>query len=443
MSDHATRLDLDAFWMPFTANRRYKDNPRIFFESASGMYYTTTEGRRVMDCTAGLWCVAAGHGRQSIAAAVMQQLQVLDYAPAFQAGHPQPFALASRIAALAPAGMDQVFFTTSGSESVDSALKIAIAYHRSKGNGQKLRFISRERAYHGVNFGGLSVGGIGRNRRQFALMLPGVDFLPHTHDLAHMAFSRGQPAWGVHLADDLERLVELHDASTIAAVIVEPVAAATGVLVPPQGYLQRLREICTRHDILLIFDEVVTGFGRLGTAFAAQFSGVTPDLMTFAKAVTNATIPLGGVIVSSTIGRTIQAATDGIELFHGYTHSGHPVACAAAQATLDIYQSEDLFQRVCDLAPYWERALHSLAGEPHVIDVRNIGLLGAIELAPSRDKGAGVRALTIQAECFRRGIFVRPLGDSVVMSPPFIIEPAQIDEMVEALRQGIRAAVAS
>jgi beta-alanine--pyruvate transaminase len=431
--------DLNAFWMPFTANRRYKAHPQIFFESAAGMHYTTRDGRQVLDGTAGLWCVAAGHGRKNIAEAIAQQVQTLDFAPAFQAGHPLPFEVANRIAALAPADLNYVFLTNSGSEAVDSALKIALAYHRAKGDGQKSRFIGRERAYHGVNFGGLSVAGIGRNRRQFPLMLPGVDYLPHTHDLKHMAFSRGQPTWGAHLADSLERLIDLHDASTIAAVIIEPVAGATGVLVPPKGYLKRLREICSKHDILLIFDEVVTGFGRLGFPFAAQESGVTPDLITFAKAVTNATVPLGGVIASSGVYEAITSACDGIELFHGYTYSGHPVACAAARATLDIYQEERLFERVRELASYWEKALHSLVGEPHIVDIRNIGLLGAIELTPDIDKVSGARGLAVQADCFARNVFVRQVGDAIVLSPPFIIERGQIDEIVAALREAIRA----
>lgn len=410
----------------------------MFFESAKGMHYVTSEGRKILDGTAGLWCVAAGHGRRSIAEAVAQQIEALDFAPAFQVGHPKPFALAKRIAALAPESLDHVFFTNSGSEAVDSAMKIALAYHRAKGHGQKQRFIGRERAYHGVNFGGLSVSGIGRNRRQFPLMLPGVAHLPHTHDLKHMGLSRGQPVWGVHLAEALERLIDLHDASTIAAVIIEPVAGATGVLVPPRGYLERLREICSKHDILLVFDEVVTGFGRLGAPFAAQATGVTPDMITFAKAVTNATVPLGGVIASSSVYDAIASPTEGIELFHGYTYSGHPVSCAAAMATLDIYQKEGLFERVRELSPYWEKALHSLADEPHVVDVRNIGLLGAVEMDPDRKLGPGSRALAVQTKCFERNVFVRPVGDAVVLSPPFIIEPHQIDEIVDALRKAIR-----
>lgn len=410
----------------------------MFFESASGMYYNTADERRILDATAGLWCVAAGHGRRKIAEAIADQVGKLDFAPAFQVGHPLPFILAERIAALAPEGLGRVFFTNSGSEAVDTSLKIALAYHRSRGNGQKLRFIGRERAYHGVNFGGLSVAGIGRNRRQFPLMLPGVDYLPHTHNLEYMAFSRGQPKWGKHLADVLEHLIELHDPTTIAAVIVEPVAGATGVLVPPLGYLARLREICSKHDILLIFDEVVTGFGRLGVPFAAQYSGVLPDMITFAKAVTNATVPLGGVIASSHVFDAIASASAGIELFHGYTYSGHPVACAAALATLDIYREEGLFERVRQLAPYWEEVLHSLTNVPHVVDIRNIGLLGAIELLPDRDRGVGVRGLAVQAECFRRGVFVRPVADTIVLSPPFIIESGEIDELISIVRSAIR-----
>jgi beta-alanine--pyruvate transaminase len=434
MNPQLVPSDLEAFWMPFTSNRRFKADPRIFFESAAGAYYQDQTGHEILDATSGLWCVSAGHGRAEIAAAVGRQIEQLDYAPAFQVGHPLPFELARRIAALAPAGLNRVFFTNSGSEAVDTALKIALAFHRARGNGQKIRFIGRDRAYHGVGFGGISVGGIARNRMQFAAMLPGVDHLAHTHDLEHAAFSRGQPDSGAHLAEELQRLIDLHDASNIAAVIVEPVAAAAGVLVPPHGYLARLRELCTRHDIVLIFDEVVTGFGRLGKPFAAQALGVTPDLICFAKSVTNATVPLGGVIASTSVYETVTGATDGVELFHGYTYSGHPVSCAAALATLDIYQHERLFERVTSLAPYWEQSLHALRDLPGVLDIRNLGLLGAVQWSPEDGRPSGARALAIQAACFKRGVFVRPVADSIVLSPPYIIEREQIDTIVDTIR---------
>ncbi len=431
--------DTHAFWMPFTANRQFKSGPRISFVSARGMYYRDAEGREILDGTGGLWCVAAGHGRDSIADAIAAQARSLDFSPAFQVGHPQPFRLATRLAAMAPTELGHVFFTNSGSEAVDTALKIALAYHRARGDGHRIRLIGRERAYHGVNFGGMSVAGIGRNRRQFPVQLPGVDHLRHTYDRSQMAFSRGQPAWGRHLADDLEHLAELHDPSTIAAVIVEPVAGATGVLVPPVGYLDRLRELCSRFGILLIFDEVVTGFGRLGAAFAAEALQVKPDLITFAKAVTNATVPLGGVLVSSHVHDAIlDASGPGIEFFHGYTYSGHPVSCAAGNAALDIYESEQLFDRARTLSDHWETALHSLAGEPLVTDIRNLGLLGAVELE-SLAGSPGVRGAALQAACFREGLFCRAVADSVVLSPPLIIDVDQIDRIVSIIRAALRA----
>lgn len=424
--------ELAAFWMPFSANADYKRAARMIV-SASGMYYRTAQGRDILDATAGLWCVAAGHGRAEIADAVNAQLRGLDFAPAFQLGHPGPFQLASRIARLAPGNLDHVFFTNSGSEGVDTALKIALAYHRVRGEASRQRLIGRERAYHGVNMGGLSVSGIGNNRKQFGLLVAGVDHLPHTHDPAHDAFSRGQPPHRAHFAEALERIVALHDASNIAAVIVEPVAGATGVLPPPQGYLQQLREICTRHGILLIFDEVVTGFGRTGSAFAAQTFAVEPDMIVFAKAVTNAAVPMGGVIVSKQIYETFVTGAPGVEIFHGYTYSGHPVAAAAANATLTIYEQEHLFERAARLAPHWETMLHNLAGLPHVTDIRNLGLLGAIDLQP-RDGAPGARGWAAHMACWERGILVRAAGDTLVMSPPLVIEPAQIDEIGETLR---------
>ncbi|TCO81938.1 beta-alanine--pyruvate transaminase [Plasticicumulans lactativorans] len=433
----ATVPDMDALWMPFTANRQFKAEPRLLV-SAEGMHYTTHDGRRVLDGAAGLWCVNAGHGRRRIVEAVAAQVAELDYAPGFQMGHPKAFELASRLIELTGDRMGQVFYTNSGSESVDTALKIAIAYHRARGEGTRTRLIGRERGYHGVGFGGISVGGIGNNRKFFGPLLNGVDHLPHTHDLAHNAFSRGQPAWGAHLADELERIVALHDASTIAAVIVEPVAGSTGVLLPPQGYLQRLREICDKHGILLIFDEVITGFGRLGTPFACDRFDVTPDLITAAKGLTNGTVPMGAVFTRPGIYEAfMQGPEHVIELFHGYTYSGHPLACAAALATLDIYAEEGLLTRGSELAAYWEEAVHGLAGLPHVIDVRNLGLIGAIELAPLPGQPT-VRAYRVFNECYRRGVMVRFTGDTIALSPPLIIEKSHIDELVGTLGEVLR-----
>src|SRR5471032_1369630 len=375
----ATNPELDAFWMPFTANRQFKANPRLLAR-AKGMFYWTQDGREILDGVAGLWCVNAGHGRREINEAVARQLSVMEYAPTFQMGHPIAFELVNRLAKIAPSGLDRVFFTNSGSESVDTALKIAIAYHRARGAGQRTRFIGREKGYHGVGFGGMSVGGIVNNRKFFgSSMLPGVDHLPHTLDIEHNAFSRGLPQWGSHLANDLERLIALHDASTIAAVIVEPLSGSAGVILPPVGYLKRLREICDKHGILLIFDEVITGFGRVGKPFAALAFDVTPDLMTTAKGLTNGAIPMGAVFAQRKIyDAFMQGAESAIELFHGYTYSAHPVACAAALATLDIYVKEGLLTRAATLSTPWENAVHSLHGLPHVIDVRNYGLIGGV-----------------------------------------------------------------
>jgi beta-alanine--pyruvate transaminase len=430
--------DLDAFWMPFTANRQFKANPRLLAR-AEGMHYWTADGRQVLDGVAGLWCVNAGHGRPEITAAVTRQLATMEFAPTFQMGHPIAFELASRLAQLAPPGLDRVFFTNSGSESVDTALKIAIAYQRARGLSGKTRLIGREKGYHGVGFGGISVGGIVNNRKAFAsVMLPGVDHLPHTLDHAHNAYSRGLPHWGKHLADDLERLIALHDASTIAAVIVEPISGSAGVILPPVGYLQRLREICDKNDILLIFDEVITGFGRTGKPFAAETFGVTPDLMTTAKGLTNGAIPMGAVFSHRRVHDAfMQGPEHLVELFHGYTYSAHPVACAAALATLDIYDSEALLSRAATIAPLWEDAMHSLAGLPHVIDIRNFGLIGAVELEPRAGK-PGTRAFDVFLQCFERGIMVRQTGDTIALSPPLIIEPAQIARLVEVLGSVLR-----
>jgi beta-alanine--pyruvate transaminase len=427
------RKELEAFWMPFTANRQFKAHPRIFV-SAKDMHFTTEDGRQVLDGTAGLWCVNAGHCREKIAEAVSQQVRTLDFGPTFQMGHPGPFELADRLIKLIPGGeFDHVFFGNSGSEAVESALKIAIAYHRVRGQGTRQRLIGRERGYHGVNFGGISVGGISTVRKFFGGMLTGVDHLPHTFNLQHQAFSKGQPEWGAHLADELERIVALHDASNIAAVIVEPVAGSTGVLIPPKGYLQRLREICDKHGILLIFDEVITGFGRLGASFAAEYFGVVPDMITVAKGITNGTVPMGAVFVRKGIYDAFMDAPDNaIELFHGYTYSGHPVACAAALATLDIYEEEGLFQRANDLAGYWQEAVHSLKELPHVIDVRNLGLVAGIELEPIPGQPTA-RAFEAFLRAYEKGLLIRTTGDIIALSPPLTIEKHHIDQIAEML----------
>ncbi len=430
--------DLEAFWMPFTANRHFKANPRLLAR-AEGMFYWTPDGREVLDGVSGLWCVNAGHGRREITEAVTKQLSTMEYAPAFQMGHPIAFELANRLAKVAPPGLDRIFFTNSGSESVDTALKIAIAYHRARGAGQRIRFIGREKGYHGVGFGGMSVGGMVNNRKFFgASMLPGVDHLPHTLAIEHNAFSRGLPQWGAHLANELERLIALHDASTIAAVIVEPIAGSAGVILPPIGYLKRLREICDKNDILLIFDEVITGFGRIGRPFASQAFDVTPDLMTTAKGLTNGAVPMGAVFAQRKIyDAFMQGPENAIELFHGYTYSAHPIACAAALATLDIYTREGLLTRAASLASEWENAVHSLRGLPHVIDIRNYGLIGAVEFEPRAGK-PGSRAFEVFLKCFERGVMVRQTGDTIAMSPPLIVESKQIARMVETLGSVIR-----
>lgn len=427
--------DLDALWMPFTANRQYKAAPRLL-ASASGMYYTTHDGRRILDGCAGLWCVAAGHCRKEIADAVAHAAATLDYAPPFQMGHPLEFEAATKVAAIMPPGLDRIFFTNSGSEAVDTALKIALAYHRARGEGQRTRFIGRERGYHGVGFGGMAVGGIGLNRRVFsANLMPGADHLPATLNIAEAAFSKGQPKWGGHLADELERILALHDPSNVAAVIVEPVAGSTGVLIPPAGYLEKLREITSRHGVLLIFDEVITAFGRLGAATAAERFNVTPDLITMAKAINNAAVPMGAVAVRREIhDAVINAAAPGaIELAHGYTYSGHPLAAAAAVATLDLYARENLFARAASLAPAFEEAAHGLRGAPHVKDIRNLGLVAGIELE-SRPGQPGARAYEAFLKCLERGLLVRYTGDILAFSPPLIISEAQIAEMFDIVK---------
>ncbi len=419
--------------MPFTANRQFKKAPRMFV-GAKDMYYTTSDGKQVLDGTAGLWCVNAGHCRPKITEAIQKQAAELDYAPAFQMGHPKAFELANRLVDIAPKGMDNVLFTNSGSESVETALKVALAYHRVKGDGARSRLIGRERGYHGVNFGGISVGGIITNRKMFGTLLTGVDHMPHTHDIARNAFTKGEPEHGANLADELERIVTLHDASTIAAVIVEPVAGSTGVLIPPKGYLQRLRNICDKHGILLIFDEVITGFGRVGTPFAADYFGVTPDIMVTAKGLTNGVIPMGAVFVKGEIHDAfMQGPEHMIEFFHGYTYSGNPIASAAGLATLETYREEGLLTRGAELGDYWAEALHSLKDAPHVIDIRNIGLIGAIELEPIKGEPTK-RAFSAFLKAYDDGLLIRTTGDIIALSPPLIIEKQHIDEIVEKLR---------
>ncbi|MCU7375268.1 aspartate aminotransferase family protein [Paucibacter sp. O1-1] len=430
---------MDAYWMPFTANRQFKKAPRLLTR-ADGMYFTDDKGRQILDGIAGLWCVNAGHNRPKIVQAIQQQAAELDFAPPFQMAHPKAFELAERLAALTPAGLNKVFFTNSGSESVETALKMAIAYHRVRGEGARTRLIGRERGYHGVNFGGISVGGMVANRKMFGTLLSGVDHIRHTHDHARNAFSLGQPAHGAEFADDLERLIALHDASTIAAVIVEPVAGSTGVLIPPQGYLQRLREICDKHGILLIFDEVITGFGRTGNPFGAQTFGVTPDLMTVAKGLTNGCVPMGAVFAKQGIHDAFMNGPEHlIEFFHGYTYSAHPLACAAALGTLDTYADEGLLTRAAELQGYFAESLHALRNEPHVIDIRNIGLVGGIELAPLPGEPAK-RAFNIFLDCYEKGLLIRTTGDTIALSPPLIIERSHIDQIVDTLRGALKRA---
>ena len=429
--------NMDAYWMPFTANRQFKKAPRLLAKS-SGMHFWTPEGREILDGVAGLWCVNAGHTRPKIVKAICEQAAELDFAPPFQMAHPKAFELAEKLVEITPQGLNKVFYTNSGSEAVDTALKMAIAYHRVRGEGARTRLIGRERGYHGVNFGGISVGGIVTNRKMFGTLLAGVDHIRHTHDLARNAYSVGQPEHGAELADDLERLVAWHDASTIAAVIVEPVAGSTGVLLPPKGYLDRLRATCDKHGILLIFDEVITGFGRTGQPFAAQTFGVTPDLMTVAKGITNGCVPMGAVFATDKIHDTFMNGPDHlIEFFHGYTYSAHPLACAAALATLETYADEGLLTRGAQMQGYFADALHALKGLPNVIDVRNIGLVGGIELSPLPGEPAK-RAFNVFLECWEQGVLVRTTGDIVALSPPLIIEKTHIDRIVDVLGAAIK-----
>jgi beta-alanine--pyruvate transaminase len=439
VTETPTPNDLDAWWLPFTANRAFKRRPRMVVR-AKDMHYFTADGGAILDGAAGLWCCNAGHNREPIVAAIQAQAAELDFAPPFQFGHPKAFALASRLAALAPGDLDHVFFCNSGSEAVDTALKIALAYWNISGQGQRTRLIGRERGYHGVGFGGISVGGIVPNRKFFGSLLAGVDHLPHTYNRAEQAFSKGEPDWGAHLADELERIVALHDASTIAAVIVEPMAGSTGVLPPPKGYLQRLRQICDRHGLLLIFDEVITGFGRLGYAFAAERYGVVPDMITFAKAVNSGTVPMAGVIVRKGLHEAFMKGPDhAIEFFHGYTYSAHPLACAAGLATQDVYRDENLFERVRTLEPVWAEAVMSLKGLPNVVDIRTLGLVGAIDLA-SRPDAVGQRGYEAMERAFQEvGIMFRVTGDTIALTPPLIITEDQIGELVDKVGRVIKA----
>jgi beta-alanine--pyruvate transaminase len=431
--------DLDAYWMPFTANRAFKARPR-FVSGAKDMHYFTPDGRKLLDGSAGLWCTNAGHNRDAIVKAIQAQAGELDYAPAFQFAHPKAFELASRIAALAPGDLDQVFFCNSGSEAVDTALKVALAYHNVRGNASRVRLLGRERGYHGVGFGGIAVGGIVSNRKQFGALFAGVDHLTSTYHRAEQAFSVGEPEWGAHLADELDRLVGLHDASTIAAVIVEPVACSTGVLPPPKGYLKRLREICDKHGILLIFDEVITGYGRLGHAFAAERYGVVPDMITFAKGITSGSVPMGGVIVRQGIYDAFMKGPEHvIELFHGYTYSAHPLACAAGLATLDIYRDENLFERARKLEPMWCEAAMGLKGLPNVLDIRPVGLTVGIDLA-SRPDAVGKRGLeALEKGFFEYDFMFRAVGDTLALSPPLIVNESQIGEIFDKLAKVIKA----
>jgi len=430
--------DLQSYWMPFTGNRYFKEHPRLI-DRAEGMYCYTHDGKQLLDAVAGLWCCNAGHCHPKIVEAIQKQAETLDYSMAFQLGHPKVFEMANKLTDIAPDGLDYAFFVNSGSESVDTALKIALAYHRIRGQGERTRFIGREKGYHGVGFGGISVGGLSPNRKMFGAMLPGVDHLPHTHNLEHNAFTRGLPEWGAHFADELENIIALHDASTVAAVIVEPVAGSAGVLIPPKGYLQKLREICDKHGILLIFDEVICAFGRVGDTFASTRFDVTPDLMTTAKGLTSGTVPMGAVLAKSEIYDTFMTGPEGaIELFHGYTYSGHPLAAAAGCATLDVYSEEGLYERARSLEGYFEDALHSLKGEPNVIDVRNFGLIGAVELQGIEGQPTA-RAMQIFRDCYDNGVIIRTTGDTLAFSPPLIIEKEQIDTMVDTVKTALRA----
>jgi len=431
--------DLEAYWMPFTANRQFKSAPRMLV-GAKDMHYTSDDGRQILDGTAGLWCCNAGHGRPQIVEAIQKQAAEMDYAPPFQMGHPAAFELANRLTEIMPGDLNHVFFTNSGSESVDTALKIALAYHKARGEGSRVKFIGRDKGYHGVGFGGISVGGLGNNRKQFGNQLPAVDHMPFFYNRETMGFSKGQSEIGAETADGLESLVALHDASTIAAVIVEPMVGSAGVFIPPKGYLDRLRKICDKHGILLIFDEVISGFGRLGSAFAVDKFNVTPDLVTAAKGLNSGTVPMGAVFARDGIYDTlVNGAPEGaIELFHGYTYSAHPLACAAALAAQKLYQDEGLFARAAELESYWENAAHALNGAPHVIDIRNIGLVAGIELE-SRPGKVGARAFDVFLKAFEKGLLIRTTADTIALSPPLIISKDQIDQIFATLAEILRS----
>lgn len=444
LDEDATNLsidlpDMDSYWMPFTGNRYFKDNPRVIHR-AEGMYCWSHDGRKLLDMVAGLWCCNAGHCDPRIVSAIQEQAADLDYAMAFQLGHPKAFELASKLTNIAPEGIDHAFFVNSGSEAVDTAMKMVLAYHRIKGEGQRIRFIGRERGYHGVGFGGISVGGMSPNRKMFGAMLPGVDHLSHTHNLEHNAFSRGLPSWGEHLADELENIIALHDPSTIAGVIIEPIAGSAGVLLPPKGYLEKIREICTKHGIMLIFDEVICAFGRTGDAFASSRFNVIPDIITTAKGLTSGTVPMGAVLTRNDIYDTFMTGPESaIEFFHGYTYSGHPLAAAAGCATLDAYIEDDMFNRALSLEEKFADALHSLKGEPHVIDIRSLGLIGAVELTPIEGQPTA-RAINIFRDCYDKGLIIRTTGDTIAFSPPLIVKEQQIEETIEIIKASLREA---
>ena len=431
-------LNLDNYWLPFTPNKKFKANPRLL-TSAKGMYYKTDDDREVLDGIAGLWCTNAGHCHPKIVEAVQNQVAELDYATAFNMSHPKAFELAEKISSLTPEGLDRIFYGNSGSEAVETAMKVALAYHASKGEGQRTKFIGREKGYHGVNFGGVSVGGLTPNRKSFGPLLPGIDHMPHTWDVEHMAFSKGQPEWGLHLADELEKILTLQDPSTVAAVIIEPVTGSGGVIVPPKGYLERIREICTKHNVLLIFDEVITGFGRLGCCFAANRFDVRPDMITMAKGLTSAMIPMSAVAFDNSIYDQLMEGPEAmIELFHGYTYSGHPVACAAGIATLDVYEEEGLFDNAKAMEPHFEEAIHSLKGLNQVIDIRNIGLMGAIHFG-SNGLPATEFAAKVFQHCYDNNVLVRYSGEFLVLSPSLIVEQTHIEKIIEALKTAIQS----
>ena len=429
-------LNLDNYWLPFTPNKKFKANPRLL-TSAKGMYYKSDDGRDVLDGIAGLWCTNAGHCHPKIVAAVQNQAAELDYATAFNMSHPKAFELAEKVSSLTPKGLDRIFYGNSGSEAVETAMKVALAYHASKGDGQKTKFVGREKGYHGVNFGGVSVGGLTPNRKSFGPLLPGIDHMPHTWDTEHMAFSKGQPEWGLHLADELEKILILQDPSTVAAVIIEPVTGSGGVIVPPVGYLERIREICTKHNVLLIFDEVITGFGRLGCCFAANRFDVRPDMITMAKGLTSAMIPMSAVAFDNSIYDQLMEGPEAmIELFHGYTYSGHPVACAAGIAALDVYEEEGLFDRAKEMEPHFQEAIHSLKGLNQVIDIRNIGLMGAIHFGSDRLPATEFAAKVFQ-HCYENNVLVRYSGEFLVLSPSLIVEKEHLDTIADALKAAI------